>query len=84
MSALSDVPIVAEAVVPGFNSISWIGLLAPNGTTRDIAEKISADVREVLAEPEVKTQLVDLGALPRGNTPAQFAQIIGDRKLSLD
>ena len=93
--ALPEVPTVAETVVPGFNSISWIGLLAPAATPKDIVEKISADLREVLAEPEVKTKLVDLGAVPRGNTPAQFAQliasdrkryaqIIADRKITLD
>ncbi|MEQ1684411.1 MAG: tripartite tricarboxylate transporter substrate binding protein [Burkholderiaceae bacterium] len=93
--ALPDVPTVAETVVPGFNSISWIGLLAPAATPKDIVEKISADVREVLAEAEVKNKLVDLGAVPRGNTPAQFAQLIAndrkryaqiitDRKITLD
>jgi tripartite-type tricarboxylate transporter receptor subunit TctC len=89
------VPTVAETVVPGFNSISWIGLLAPAATPKDIVEKISADLREVLAEPEVKNKLVDLGAVPRGNTPLQFTQLIGndrkryaqiitDRKITLD
>jgi tripartite-type tricarboxylate transporter receptor subunit TctC len=93
--ALPEVPTVAETVVPGFNSISWIGLLAPAATPKDIVEKISADLREVLAEPEVKSKLVDLGAVPRGNTPAQFAQliandrkryaqIIAERKITLD
>lgn len=95
VGALPDVPTLAETVVPGFNSISWIGLLAPTGTPKDIVEKISADLREVLAEPEVKNKLVDLGAVPRGNTPAQFTQLIGsdrkryaqiisDRKITLD
>ena len=93
--ALPEVPTVAETVVPGFNSISWIGLLAPAATPKDIVEKISTDLRDVLAEPEVKTKLIDLGAVPRGNTPAQFAQLIAsdrkryaqiikDRKITLD
>jgi tripartite-type tricarboxylate transporter receptor subunit TctC len=93
--ALPDVPTLAEGTVPGFNSISWIGILAPAGTPKDLVEKISADVREVLAAEETKTKLIDLGALPKGNTPAQFqalinadraryAQVIKDKKISVD
>jgi tripartite-type tricarboxylate transporter receptor subunit TctC len=93
--ALPDVPTLAEAALPGFNSISWIGLLAPAGTPKEIVEKIAADLREVLAADDVKTKLVDLGAVPAGNTPAQFAaliesdrkryaQVIKDKKISVD
>lgn len=76
VGALPDVPTLAETVVPGFNSISWIGLLAPTGTPKDVIEKISADVREVLAADDVKAKLLELGAIPAGNTPAQFQQLI--------
>jgi tripartite-type tricarboxylate transporter receptor subunit TctC len=95
VAALPDVPTLAETVVPGFNSISWIGLLAPAGTPAAIVERISVDAREVLAEAEVKNKLIELGAIPNSNTPAQFtqliandrkryAQIIRDRKITLD
>ena len=47
--ALADVPTLAEAALPGFNSISWLGLLAPAGTPPELVEKISADVRTILA-----------------------------------
>ena len=81
VSALPDVPTLAEGALPGFNSISWIGLLAPAGTPRDVVEKISADVRELVATDEVKARLIDLGAIPVGSTPAQFTQLINnDRK----
>ena len=93
--ALPDVPTLAEAALPGFNSISWIGLLAPAGTPKDIVDKVAADVREVLGADEVRNKLIELGALPHANTPAQFtqmiandrkryAQIIVDRKITLD
>jgi tripartite-type tricarboxylate transporter receptor subunit TctC len=95
VSALPDVPTLAEAAVPGFNSISWIGLLAPAGTPREVVEKISADVREIVARDDVKDKLVQLGAVPAANTPAQFsalidndrkryAQIIKDRKITVN
>ena len=93
--ALPDVPTLAEAALPGFNSISWIGLLAPAGTPKDIVERISTDMREVLAADDVKLKLIELGAVPVGNTPAQFqalidsdrkryAQVIRDKKISVD
>ncbi len=79
--ALPDVPTLAEAALPGFNSISWIGILAPGGTPKDVVDKISADVREVLAADDTQRKLTDLGALPKGTTPAQFQQLIAnDRK----
>ena len=95
VSALPDVPTLAETAVPGFNSISWIGLFAPAGTPREIVDKISADVREVIAAEDVKARLVNLGAVPLANTPAQFTQmiandrkryarIIADRKITVD
>jgi tripartite-type tricarboxylate transporter receptor subunit TctC len=78
VSALPDVPTLGEGVLPGFNSISWIGVLAPAATPRDVVEKISADVREVLAADDVKGRLTELGAIPMGTTPAQFGKLIDD------
>jgi tripartite-type tricarboxylate transporter receptor subunit TctC len=81
VGALPDVPTLGESVLPGFNSISWIGMLAPSATPRELVEKISADVREVLAADDVKGRLVELGAVPSGSTPVQFAKLIdSDRK----
>jgi len=93
--ALPEVPTLAEAALPGFNSISWIGMLAPAGTPKEIVDKVSSDVREVLASDEVKLKLIELGAVPAGTTPAQFQalinsdrrryeQVIKDKKISVD
>lgn len=81
VEALPDVPTLGESAIPGFNSISWIGLLAPAGTSPETVNKISADVREALASEDVKTRLVGLGSIPYGNTPAEFSKMIeSDRK----
>ena len=81
VSAQPDVPTLAESGLPGCNSISWIGLLAPRATPPDLVEKISADVREIVARPEVNSRLVGQGAVPATNTPAEFAKMIdNDRK----
>ncbi len=79
--ALPDVPTLEEAGVKGAESGSWIGLLAPADTPKDIVEKISKDLQQVLAMPDVQQQLIAQGALAKGGTPAEFAQLIAnDRK----
>lgn len=79
--ALPDVPTLEEAGVKGAESGSWIGLLAPADTPKDIVEKISKDLQQVLALPDVQQQLIAQGALAKGGTPAEFAQLIAnDRK----
>ena len=80
-AALPDVPTLAESGFPGFNTASWIGLLAPAGTPKEIVEKISRDVREVVAAADVREQLTVQGATPAGTTPEDFAALIDrDRK----
>jgi tripartite-type tricarboxylate transporter receptor subunit TctC len=75
------VPTLADTVLPGFNSSSWIGLLAPAGTPSAVVEKIAGDVREVLASPSLRQQFVEQGAVPVGSTPAEFQALIdNDRK----
>jgi tripartite-type tricarboxylate transporter receptor subunit TctC len=79
--ALPDVPTLAESGLPGFNTASWIGLLAPAGTPKDIVEKVSRDMREVVATPEVREQFLNQGATPAGTSPEAFAALIDrDRK----
>jgi tripartite-type tricarboxylate transporter receptor subunit TctC len=74
--ALPDVPTLAESGLPGYNSISWIGLLAPAGTPQPVIDKVAADVREVLAAADVSQRLIDQGATPVGSSPAQFKSLI--------
>jgi tripartite-type tricarboxylate transporter receptor subunit TctC len=76
LPALPEVPTLAEGVLPGFNAISWLGLLAPTGTPRDIVDKVAADVRAVLADEAVKARFVSLGGVPRATTPQEFTQLI--------
>lgn len=78
--ALPDMPTVGESL-PGFDTGSWIGMLAPAGTPPAIVEKISVDVREVLAQPDTRQTLIMQGATPLGLTPAAFqARIDADRQ----
>jgi len=80
VAALPDVPTLAESALPGFNAISWIGLLAPAGTPPDLVEKIAADVRAVMADEAVKARFASLGAVPRTTSPQEFSKLIAADK----
>jgi len=72
VASLPDVPAMSE-VLPGFESVTWFGVVAPPKTPMPIAEKISAAVAEVLKLPDVRKRLADLSAEAIGNTPAEMA-----------
>ena len=75
---LPDLPTVAESGLPGYEALGWFGLLAPAATPRPLVERLSADANRVLADPEVRSRMIALGADPRGNTPEEFARFIRD------
>lgn len=74
--ALPDVPTIAEAGVPGYEATSWFGLLAPAKTPAPVVAKLNASILKALADPDVKKKLLEQGAEPAGETPAQFAAFI--------
>ncbi|MGE4242401.1 Bug family tripartite tricarboxylate transporter substrate binding protein [Ramlibacter sp.] len=76
-AALPDVPTIEEAAgFKGFDATSWFGLLAPAGTPADIVNRVQQEVAKALATPAMKEKLVAQGAIPSGNTPAEFARHI--------
>ncbi len=77
--ALPDVPTVEQAGGPtlkGYEASSWFGLLAPAGTPPEIVNRIQQEVAKALASPAMKERLMAQGAIPGGNTPAEFAKHI--------
>src|SRR5438067_4159859 len=77
-AALPDLPTVAEAGVPGYAAVGWVGLLAPVATPKAIVAQLSRDANRVLGEREVRERMETLGRSPAGNTPEQFARFIRD------
>ena len=71
--ALPELPTVAEAGVPGYDSGAWFGLVAPANTPRAVIDRLAAETARILKLPDVSQRLSDLGAEPVGGTPAQFA-----------
>jgi tripartite-type tricarboxylate transporter receptor subunit TctC len=77
--ALPDVPTVEEVGGPalkGYEASSWFGLLAPAGTPKEIVTRIQQEVAKALGTPAIKERLLAQGAIPSGNTPAEFAKLI--------
>ena len=73
---LPDVPTVSEAGLPGYETGSWFGLMGPKGMPDSIIRKINADIREVLAQPEIVERLESVDAAPSPNSPEDFAKEI--------
>jgi tripartite-type tricarboxylate transporter receptor subunit TctC len=71
-----DFPTIAETGLPGYSSLGWFGMFAPAVTPRPIVDKVSADVGKVLALPEARQRLVEVGAEPAPNAPDAFAAFI--------
>ncbi len=74
--ALPELPTIAEAGLPGYQSISWLALFAPAGTPRDIVNRLSAETVRILKLPDVKERLLAQGAEPIGSTPEQLSAIL--------
>jgi tripartite-type tricarboxylate transporter receptor subunit TctC len=70
---LPNVPTIAESGLPGFDTDVWFGLVAPAGTPPEIIAKTRRDIAHVVALPDVRKQLLDIGAEPVVNTSEEFA-----------
>jgi tripartite-type tricarboxylate transporter receptor subunit TctC len=73
---LPDTPTVAESGLPDYKYDSWFGVMAPAGTPKPILDKVSKDIAQVLAMPDVMEKLNVQGSIPAPNTPEQFDAII--------
>jgi tripartite-type tricarboxylate transporter receptor subunit TctC len=67
---------MGESGVPGFDSTSWFGMMAPAGTPGDVLAKVHDDVVRTLRLPEVQASLKAQGLTPIGDTPAEFGALL--------
>ena len=77
LPAFPDVPTVAEAGLPGYETSTWGGLLAPAGTPKAVVAKLAAETTRILALPDVRERMLAAGVEPVGGTPEQYAAFIG-------
>lgn len=79
LKSLPGVPPVASDV-PGFDLTSWNGIFGPAGLPAPVAERLNADILQVLAEKEVQEQLAQLGfEVWPSKTPDEFAKYVADQ-----
>jgi tripartite-type tricarboxylate transporter receptor subunit TctC len=71
-----EIPTVAEAGVPGFEAVSWFGLVAPAATPKPIVEALAVETARILRLADVNKRISELGAEPVGSTPQQYAAFI--------
>jgi len=71
-----DIPTVAEAGLPGYESVQWYGMLAPARTPRDIITRLHGEATRVLQQPEIKARFAGDGADPVGSSPEEFTRYI--------
>ncbi|HEX5128283.1 MAG TPA: tripartite tricarboxylate transporter substrate-binding protein, partial [Usitatibacter sp.] len=72
---MPEVAPISETV-PGFEAATWVGLLAPAGTPREIVDRMQQEIAKVLRSPDVQEKLSASGAEPVGNTPEQFGAYV--------
>jgi tripartite-type tricarboxylate transporter receptor subunit TctC len=70
---LPGVKSVAEQGFPGFEVTAWNALYAPRGTPKAVVDRLNAEVTKILAQPEARQRLLQIGFEPAGGTPEELA-----------
>ena len=76
VAVVPDLPTIAESGVPGFDVMSWFAFFVPVRTPQDVIARINADTNAALAHAPVKSRFEELGATPKGSTPAELAAFL--------
>lgn len=71
--AIPDIPTVAEAGVPGYETGSWYGIVVPAGTPKAAIDRLSREIIAIVRAPEITSRLNDEAVIPVGSTPAEFS-----------
>ena len=75
-AAVPDLPTVSEAGVPGFEAITWHGVVVPRATPAPLVERLNGDIVRALNAPDLRERLESLGAELAAGTPKDFADYI--------
>jgi len=77
-SVMPDVPTLAEAGVPGYEAVIWLGLIAPHNTPAPIVNRLNAEITKIVARPDVQTDWAKQGAVAMVMTPDAFERFLAD------
>jgi len=73
---ISELPTLAESGFPGFEVISWFGLLAPTATPAVIIDKVHGELERIVANADTRERIAQLGLEASVNSPEEFAVVI--------
>ncbi|GAB1576688.1 Bug family tripartite tricarboxylate transporter substrate binding protein [Bordetella petrii] len=76
LDVLPEVPTLAEAGLPGFESYNWQGIVAPAGTPAPIIARLNSEFNRILQDAEVQKAIADTGSQAGGGTPEEFGAFI--------
>ncbi|AMA57804.1 Bug family tripartite tricarboxylate transporter substrate binding protein [Bradyrhizobium sp. CCGE-LA001] len=76
--ALPDIPAVGE-VVPGYESVGWVGIGVPRDTPAQIVDKLNAEINAGLADAAIKARLTELGGAPLPGSPDELGRLIAEQ-----
>jgi tripartite-type tricarboxylate transporter receptor subunit TctC len=76
VAVIPELPTLAESGFPGFEAVSWFGLLAPAGTPAPIIAKLHGDIAKIAAQADMQERLAQLGLDAAVNSPDEFAAVI--------
>ena len=77
-SVLANVPTMAEAGVPGYEAVIWLGLMAPKGTPPPIVNRLNAEITKIQNRPDIRQEWSSQGALPMVMPPVEFGRYLND------
>ena len=77
-TVMPDVPTLAEAGVPGYDAVIWLGLIAPKGTPPEIVTRLNAEITKIVSRPDVQAEWAKQGAVALAMTPAAFERYLAD------
>jgi tripartite-type tricarboxylate transporter receptor subunit TctC len=75
---MPNVPTLAEAGVPGYEAVIWLGLIAPKNTPPAIVDRLNAEITKIVARPDVQAEWAKQGAVPMTMTPQAFERYLAD------
>jgi len=77
-SVLPNVPTMAEAGVPGYEAVIWLGVMAPKNTPPDIVRKLNAEIVKIVSKPELREEWARQGANPMTMAPDEFGRYLNE------
>jgi tripartite-type tricarboxylate transporter receptor subunit TctC len=73
---MPGVPTLAEAGVPGYEAVIWLGLVAPKNTPQPVVDRLNAEITKIVSLPDTQAEWTKQGAVPMTMTPAAFGKFL--------